>query len=143
MITTRPQCLAVLAFVPATVLAQPYDLTMSSFSCGGSAVPVAAGPYTLQSCIGDPLAGAPGNAGPYGLATGFLAIATGGGASCYANCDNSTAAPVLNVADFTCFLQKYAAGDPYANCDASTATPALNVADFTCFLQKYAAGCTP
>jgi hypothetical protein len=62
-------------------------------------------------------------------------------APCYANCDASTAAPVLNVADFTCFLQKFAAGDPYANCDASTVAPTLNVADFTCFLQKFAAGC--
>ena len=60
---------------------------------------------------------------------------------CFANCDGSTAAPVLNVGDFTCFLQKYAGQDPYANCDGSTAPPVLNVADFTCFLQKYAAGC--
>jgi glucose/arabinose dehydrogenase len=61
--------------------------------------------------------------------------------SCYANCDGSTAQPVLNIADFTCFLQKFAAGDPTANCDASTAAPTLNVADFTCFLEKFAAGC--
>jgi hypothetical protein len=61
--------------------------------------------------------------------------------ACYANCDGSTTAPVLNVADFTCFLQKYAAADVYANCDQSTTPPVLNVADFTCFLQKYAAGC--
>jgi hypothetical protein len=60
---------------------------------------------------------------------------------CYANCDGSTVPPVLNVGDFTCFLQKYAAGDPYANCDGSTTEPILNVGDFTCFLQKYAAGC--
>jgi hypothetical protein len=60
---------------------------------------------------------------------------------CYANCDNSTVAPILNVADFTCFLQRYAAADPYANCDGSTTPPTLNVADFTCFLQRYAAGC--
>jgi hypothetical protein len=60
---------------------------------------------------------------------------------CYANCDGSTQQPVLNVADFTCFLQKYAAGSSYANCDGSTQPPVLNVADFTCFLQKYAAGC--
>jgi probable HAF family extracellular repeat protein len=60
---------------------------------------------------------------------------------CYANCDGSTTAPVLNVADFTCFLQKYAAADPYANCDGSTTQPILNVGDFTCFLQKFAAGC--
>jgi hypothetical protein len=60
---------------------------------------------------------------------------------CYANCDGSTAAPVLNVADFTCFLQRFAAGESYANCDASTQAPALNVADFSCFLQRFAAGC--
>jgi hypothetical protein len=60
---------------------------------------------------------------------------------CYANCDGSVAAPALNVADFTCFLQKYSGGDSYANCDGSTAAPALNVADFTCFLQKFSAGC--
>jgi hypothetical protein len=60
---------------------------------------------------------------------------------CYANCDGSTAAPVLNVADFTCFLQRYANGDPYANCDGSATAPVLNVADFTCFLQRYANGC--
>jgi ABC-type phosphate transport system substrate-binding protein len=64
-----------------------------------------------------------------------------GNTPCYANCDGSTTAPILNVGDFTCFLQKYAAGDPYANCDQSTTPPVLNVGDFTCFLQKYAAGC--
>ncbi len=60
---------------------------------------------------------------------------------CYANCDHSTLAPSLNVADFTCFLQKFSAGDPYANCDNSTTAPVLNVADFTCYLQNFAAGC--
>jgi serine protease AprX len=34
------------------------------------------------------------------------------GGQCYANCDGSTTAPVLNVADFTCFLTKFAAGCP-------------------------------
>jgi hypothetical protein len=66
---------------------------------------------------------------------------TAEGQSCYANCDGSTQAPVLNVADFTCFLQRFAAGDTYANCDNSTTAPTLNVADFTCFLQQFAAGC--
>ncbi len=60
---------------------------------------------------------------------------------CYPNCDNSTAAPILNVQDFSCFLQKFASQDAYANCDASTAAPTLNVQDFSCFLQKFAAGC--
>src|SRR5206468_1643180 len=62
-------------------------------------------------------------------------------APCYANCDGSTGTPVLNVADFTCFLQKYASGAAAANCDGSTASPVLNVADFACFLQRYSAGC--
>jgi hypothetical protein len=61
--------------------------------------------------------------------------------ACYANCDGSTTQPILNVVDFTCFLQKFATNDPYANCDGSTTPPVLNVADFTCFLQKFALGC--
>jgi hypothetical protein len=61
--------------------------------------------------------------------------------ACYANCDGSTSAPVLNVADFTCFLTRFAAGDAWANCDGSTSPPALNVADFTCYLSTFAAGC--
>lgn len=60
---------------------------------------------------------------------------------CYANCDESTQPPVLNVADFGCFLTRYAAAEAYANCDESTQPPVLNVADFGCFLTKYAAGC--
>jgi len=61
--------------------------------------------------------------------------------TCYANCDGSTIPPILNVSDFTCFLNKYSAGDPYANCDGSTVPPILNVNDFTCFLNSYSAGC--
>jgi len=60
---------------------------------------------------------------------------------CYPNCDGSAAAPSLNVLDFTCFVQKFASGDPYANCDGSTTPPVLNYLDFTCFLQRFAAGC--
>jgi hypothetical protein len=60
---------------------------------------------------------------------------------CVANCDCSTNGPILTVGDFSCFLQRFAAGDAYANCDGSTQTPTLNVADFTCFLQRFAAGC--
>jgi probable HAF family extracellular repeat protein len=71
----------------------------------------------------------------------FLLDLHTGAPTCYPNCDGSSAAPVLNVGDFTCFLQRFAAGDSYANCDASTAPPVLNVGDFTCFLQRFAAGC--
>src|SRR4051812_2583884 len=57
-------------------------------------------------------------------------------------CYGSTPAPVLNVADFTCFLQKFAGGAAWANCDHSPASPSLNVADFPCFPQRFAAGCS-
>jgi hypothetical protein len=60
---------------------------------------------------------------------------------CYANCDGSVVAPVLNVLDFNCFLNRFSAGDPYANCDGSTVTPVLNVLDFNCFLNRFSAGC--
>jgi hypothetical protein len=66
----------------------------------------------------------------------------GGAAPCYANCDQSTTPPVLNVLDFSCFLNKFAAGDTYANCDGSTTVPVLNVLDFSCFLNRFAAGCS-
>jgi YVTN family beta-propeller protein len=69
---------------------------------------------------------------------------------CYANCDGSTVAPILNVEDFTCFINRFAEGallpheqqlTHYANCDQSTAAPVLNVEDFSCFINKFAAGC--
>jgi hypothetical protein len=50
----------------------------------------------------------------------FTASVVAGSAPCYANCDGSTTVPLLNVSDFTCFLQKFAQGDAYANCDGST-----------------------
>ncbi len=60
---------------------------------------------------------------------------------CYPNCDQSTAPPALNVLDFVCFLNAFAAGDGYANCDGSTTPPALNILDFVCFINRFAAGC--
>jgi YVTN family beta-propeller protein len=69
---------------------------------------------------------------------------------CYANCDESTTAPILNVDDFTCFINQFAMAQSlphaqqvvhYANCDRSTIAPALNVDDFTCFINEFAQGC--
>ena len=60
---------------------------------------------------------------------------------CYANCDGSSIPPVLNVSDFSCFLNSFASGQPYANCDGSTTPPVLNVQDFACFLNAFGAGC--
>jgi hypothetical protein len=68
-------------------------------------------------------------------------IYVGLGSPCYANCDLSTIAPILNVNDFACFINRFQAGDPYANCDNSTTPPVLNVQDFACYLNRFAAGC--
>lgn len=59
--------------------------------------------------------------------------------ACYADCDGSAG---LNVNDFVCFLNAFAAEDPYANCDQSSVVPILNVNDFVCFLNKFGAGCS-
>jgi hypothetical protein len=69
---------------------------------------------------------------------------------CYANCDESTTPPILNVEDFVCFINRFAEGialspaqqlTHYANCDNSTTEPILNVEDFICFINEFAAGC--
>jgi hypothetical protein len=65
-----------------------------------------------------------------------------GSAPCYPNCDGSTISPILNVGDFSCFLNAFASGASYANCDGSTTAPVLNVQDFSCFLNAFAAGCS-
>lgn len=60
---------------------------------------------------------------------------------CYANCDESTVAPILNINDFQCFVNLYAVEASAANCDGSTVAPVLNVNDFQCFVNKFAEGC--
>jgi agmatine/peptidylarginine deiminase len=73
------------------------------------------------------------------------------GSACWANCDESTVAPVLNVDDFICFVNEFAAASAlaheeqvghYANCDGSTVAPVLNVDDFICFISAFSAGCS-
>lgn len=59
---------------------------------------------------------------------------------CDASGNDLTLPPVLNSADFTCFLTRFVEGDLYADCDGSRNRPYLNVADFTCFLQSFAVG---
>jgi hypothetical protein len=105
---------------------------------------------------GQPIPGSPGAFYPYasfymklfGDVSGPCPAVT----TCYANCDESTTEPILNVDDFTCFINAYAASSTlpheqqvasYANCDGSTVAPALNVDDFTCFINAFAAGCLP
>ncbi len=78
-----------------------------------------------------------------GLTSWFLApLVPACAPVCEPNCDASTAPPLLNVNDFVCYLNRFAAGDPYANCDGSTTPPVLNILDFTCFLNRFAAGCS-
>jgi hypothetical protein len=84
-----------------------------------------------------------GGAGIYGVAQ-FVGCSA---ATCYANCDNSTAPPILNVNDFVCFMNRFAAQDvyypfrdPYANCDQDY--PATyTIVDFQCFINRFAVGC--
>ena len=50
---------------------------------------------------------------PDGWRHGFDTFMLGGGEPvCYANCDQSTMTPFLNVNDFICFQTKYAQGCP-------------------------------
>jgi hypothetical protein len=104
---------------------------------GGTA---SSGTFSLTGTIGQPDA-AVSAGGPFQCAGGFWGGAVAAQV-CYANCDNSTTAPALNVLDFQCFLNRFAAADAYANCDGSTTAPVLNVLDFQCFLNRFAAGCS-
>src|SRR5690606_27103917 len=97
------------------------------------------GAFSLTGTIGQHDAGGAA-AGTFACIGGFWA-AHAAASPCYANCDGSTASPVLNVNDFICFQAAFAAGAPYANCDQSTAPPLLNVNDFICFQSTFAAGC--
>jgi hypothetical protein len=143
MTTTRaaPTTLIALAAffaMPGIAAAQiggPYDLRWNTIDCGGAS---SGGNYEISGVIGQPDAGPKLTGASLDLCSGFL---PGAAPMCYANCDGTTTPPILNVSDFTCFLNKYGAGDPYANCDGSTVPPILNVSDFACFLNKYSAGC--
>jgi hypothetical protein len=97
-----------------------------------------------------PPAGAPAGLSFDVVYTPFSVIVQIGSATCYANCDGSTVQPVLNVEDFTCFINEFAQAQilthaqqisSYANCDGSTIAPVLNVDDFTCFINAFAQGC--
>ena len=76
---------------------------------GGGIMYFTGGLFDVGATFGQPDAGSM-SGDCFSLIGGFWAITAQ--ADCYANCDESTTPPVLNVADFTCFLQKYAAGCP-------------------------------
>ena len=61
---------------------------------------------------------------------------------CYADCDTSTGVGVLDIFDFLCFGNRFAAGDPYAcDCDTTTGLGVCDIFDFLCFGNAFNAGC--
>ncbi len=127
--------------VPAAV-AQTFSINPHSINSGGTTSPGSAGSFQLRMSIGQfEAASGPQSGGAFSLSGGFWPQA-GGAAPCYANCDGSTATPVLTANDFQCFLNSFAAATAYANCDGSTVNPVLTANDFQCFLNRYAAGCS-
>jgi hypothetical protein len=61
---------------------------------------------------------------------------------CYADCDQTTGNGVLDIFDFLCFGNAFAAGDPYAcDCDVSTGLGVCDIFDFLCFGNFFSAGC--
>ena len=129
-------CIACAAFAAESARAQILDLSWRTVDCGGGEA--AGESYLLSGAIGQADAGTLGGGG-YEIEGGFWSVQTP--QLCYANCDGSTATPVLNINDFICFQSRFAAGEPAANCDQSTSTPVLNVNDFICFQQRFATGC--
>ncbi|MCA9277761.1 MAG: hypothetical protein H6815_03135 [Phycisphaeraceae bacterium] len=63
---------------------------------------------------------------------GFICIES---VTCYADCDGDGD---LDIFDYICYGNAYAANDPYADCDGNGV---LNVFDYICFGNAYAAGC--
>ena len=137
MLTRTNTAVTAVLITSAAVHAQ-FNIDWYTIDSGGGAS--AGGAFTLSGTIGQPDA-ASSAGGTLECDGGFWSVLAGTTAACYANCDQSTIPPVLNVNDFSCFLNRYAAGDSYANCDQSTIAPVLNVNDFSCFLNRYAAGC--
>ena len=137
MKTTRAILAAsALLTVAAGARAQAFDISWYTIDGGGGTS--SGGTFTLTATIGQPDAGVL-SGGVFQIGGGFWSGFTG--QACYANCDGSSASPILTVNDFICFQSRFAAADSYANCDGSTASPTLTVNDFICFQSRFAAGC--
>jgi uncharacterized membrane protein len=62
---------------------------------------------------------------------------------CYADCDQSTGAGVLDIFDFLCFQDAFVNGDPYAcDCDTTTGAGVCDIFDFLCFQDGFVGGCS-
>ncbi len=71
-----------------------------------------------------------------------MAFVGSGPPPCYADCDTSTGVGVLDIFDFLCFGNRFAAGDPYAcDCDTTTGLGVCDIFDFLCFGNAFNAGC--
>jgi hypothetical protein len=114
-----------------------FDMTWNTIDNSGG--PLQGGSYLLDGTVGQPDAGLMTGNG-FELMGGYWALTEA--APCYANCDSSSVAPVLNANDFQCFLNAFAQNLPYANCDNSTVAPVLNANDFQCFMNSFAIGCS-
>jgi hypothetical protein len=121
----------------ASIWAPPVTITGQRAKPGGNAIQFTG---TAWQPITEGTPGTTPPLFPQDMAYVLNGTAVGGG-GCYANCDASTNPPCLNVNDFVCFNNLYAAGNTSANCDLSTNPPVLNVNDFVCFNNSYAAGC--
>jgi Beta-propeller repeat len=62
---------------------------------------------------------------------------------CFADCDQSTGAGVLDIFDFLCFQDNFISGEPYAcDCDTSTGPGVCDIFDFLCFQGALLGGCS-
>ena len=64
----------------------------------------------------------------------------GGCTYCYADCDKSTGAGVLDIFDFLCFQNAFVNNDPYA-CECDLPFAGCDIFDFLCFQNYFVAGC--
>jgi DNA-binding beta-propeller fold protein YncE len=62
--------------------------------------------------------------------------------ACYADCDQSTGAGVLDIFDFLCFQDSFVNANAYAcDCDTTTGQGVCDIFDFLCFQNAFVAGC--
>ena len=102
---------------------------------GGGAMASVGGSFEVSGTIGQPDADIMAGGG-FELVGGFWGAAW---PICYADCDQSTGAGVLDIFDFLCFQNSFVLGEPYAcDCDPD---PACDIFDFLCFQNAFVAGC--
>lgn len=96
------------ACVLSLTAAAQAQFSMPWYSIDGGGGVSTGGSFTLMGQVGQPdTACLPG--GGFSIAGGVLTTPSCA-TLCYPNCDGSTTPPVLNVLDFACFLNRFAAG---------------------------------